>query len=251
MYFFASEAVIPMRQEARESSEMISQLVFGDIIETLDSSENWLHARCVDDGYEGWVSSNMLTEIDQVTYESLTEWEYVLRGGLRLEDGTYMPLAGGARIPLHDNSAFQIGKRKWQRAPDLKTLFLQPAFEAHNVAEHFRNAPYLWGGKSTFGIDCSGLMQVVYRICGVQLPRDSSQQALGGSHIAWKDRQPGDLAFFRKANQSHISHVGMVKDESTIIHASGKVRLDFLDENGIINIQTNQRTHLLVALQRY
>lgn len=113
----------------------------------------------------------------------------------------------------------------------------------------YLNAPYQWGGKSPFGIDCSGFTQMVYRLAGYQLKRDASQQVMQGKTVALSDAQVGDLAFFTN-EAGRITHVGLMLDNNRIMHASGKVRIDTLDEQGIIHHETKQYTHQLNIMKR-
>jgi hypothetical protein len=118
------------------------------------------------------------------------------------------------------------------------------------VAKKYLNAPYLWGGRTYWGIDCSGFSQIVYKIMGIPLPRDAKDQAKAGVDIiSMRDIQPGDLAFFGNS-EDNITHVGILLDMDTIIHASGKVRIDRFDETGIINKETGELTHNLVKIKR-
>ena len=113
------------------------------------------------------------------------------------------------------------------------------------TAKEFLNAPYLWGGKSFFGVDCSGFTQLVYKVNNVKLPRDAYQQAEVGEALSFvEESQPGDLAFFENA-EGRIIHVGIMLDDQKIIHASGKVRIDTLDSTGIFNQEMNKHTHKL------
>ena len=117
-----------------------------------------------------------------------------------------------------------------------------------STALSFLNAPYLWGGKSILGIDCSGLVQLCFNICGTELPRDARMQAEIGEEISLKNAICGDLAFF-KNKEGRINHVGILKDNSCILHASGKVKIDKINETGILN-KSGEYTHQLSHLKR-
>ena len=117
-------------------------------------------------------------------------------------------------------------------------------------AQKFLGAPYIWGGRSLFGIDCSGLVQLCARAAGKLLPRDASQQVQEGELVYFlPEIQPGDLAFFGNED-GKIVHVGIMLDSERIIHASGKVRIDYLDQTGIFNKERNEHTHRLQVIKR-
>ena len=145
---------------------------------------------------------------------------------------------------------FSWGGIQWKRTPELITTGTRSFEEVLPTVRFFLNTPYLWGGRSGAGIDCSGLTQQVFRMCGKAIPRDSSQQVLQGKEIEFGDHQPGDLAFFRKSNQTRITHVGIVGENGDFYHASGKVRLDFLNKNNILRLPTGNATHILVSIKR-
>ena len=231
---------------------MISQLVFGECGEILEESGAWVKVRNREDGYEGWVDSKMVLPGGFEALESLSQPSFALTGSLQLQDGTEMRLPLGARIPLKMGAtSFFWGDREWKSTSSLQLLSIQPREHLLEVAQLFTNTPYLWGGRSGAGIDCSGFTQLVFRMCGQLLPRDSTQQAQGGEEIEFGRHQIGDLAFFTKPGQERISHVGMVGKGNVIYHASGKVRLDFLTKNGILKHPTGNATHILVYLKRY
>ena len=117
------------------------------------------------------------------------------------------------------------------------------------VALSFLNSPYLWGGKTKFGTDCSGFVQSVFKIYGKILPRDSYQQALVGTEINLENSKTGDLAFFGKKIDS-ITHVGIVISNNRIIHSSGKVRIDNIVNEGILNVDSKKISHELQSVRR-
>ena len=231
---------------------MISQLVFGECGDILEEAGAWVRVRNREDGYEGWVDSKMILPGTPETLKSLPEPSFALSGSLQLQDGTEMRLPVGARIPINiGTSSFFWEDHEWKSTPSLQLLSQQPKEHLLEVAQLFINTPYLWGGRSGAGIDCSGFTQLVFRMCGQLLPRDSTQQAEGGEQIEFGKHQVGDLAFFTKPGKDRISHVGMVGKGNVIYHASGKVRLDFLTKNGILKHPTGNATHILVYLKRY
>lgn len=231
---------------------MISQLVFGEKGEVLESTEAWSRVRNREDGYEGWVDSKMILPTSEEGLSHLAEPFFALSGSLQLPDGSHMRLPLGARVPLNEEtSSFRLGTEEWTHTPDLQLLPPQSKSRLIELAQLFMNTPYLWGGRSGAGIDCSGFTQLVFRMCGHILPRDSTQQAQQGELVEFGSHQMGDLAFFCKPGKERISHVGIVGNGNVIYHASGKVRLDFLTKNGILKPLTGNATHILVYLKRY
>lgn len=264
MYYFASEAAIPIRSAAAESSEMVSQLLFGDIVIGKEVQENWLFIQHIEDGYEGWVTIYMLTPISQAEYENLQDWEYVHDANtiLKLQDGTEMRLPIGAKIPIFElTKSLRLGKFKNKDSFTLsgKTWHIlggeiKPILPPHLLlatAYKFLNIPYLWGGRGGFGIDCSGFTQSVFRLHGIALLRDASQQAKQGETISWENKQIGDLVFFAKKGKTNVSHVGIYIGDEKIIHSSGKVRVDKLNLNGLYSYESQNVTHTLLTIKRF
>ena len=220
-----------MRSNPSHSSEMVNQLLFGDSVEILDSVPEWLKVRSLFDNYEGWVSDKQLRLMEQPPAT-----DCVLPSDCRiLFDGLAVTAPAGASCSY-----------QWLTEDAIRQT--APSDPTH-VAQQFLGAPYLWGGRTSMGIDCSGLVQVVYKICGITLPRDASQQAGIGREVAISDARSGDLAFFSNSN-GKIVHVGIVDDDGMILHASGRVRRDRLDAKGIVNIETGVYTHSLTSVKR-
>ncbi len=246
--------VSALRKEHSHKSEMISQLLFGECCTLLEYGEQgWIKIKCRYDNYEGWCQVSHLVEIDEENYlqadKGLTDdWvNEVDYNGHHM----YVPL-GSSLTSLTHGKAFwrknsvQYSGKVWKPVVvKINTKIIK------QVAYKYLNTAYLWGGRSVFGIDCSGFSQMVYKFLNVQLPRDAWQQAEKGNTVnSLQDAVCGDLAFFDN-EESSIIHVGIVLNPQEIIHSSGKVRLDKLDKDGIVNLETKQRTHKLKVIKRY
>jgi hypothetical protein len=239
---------IPGRREGSDKSEMVTQLLFGDAYAVVEVQEKWVKIKTHFDDYDCWISKNQHFEISEKIYGELLSAPLVLSDDLVQvvqEGATYLPIVMGSALPLFKNGEMKIENRTFlfdgksiEPADINKGKILEYAFM-------YLNAPYLWGGKSPFGIDCSGFTQMVYKLCGYNLPRDAYQQfELGTSHSFVEEAEAGDLAFFDN-EAGKIVHVGIVVEPGKIIHASGKVRIDNLDHQGIFNKELNQYTHRL------
>jgi hypothetical protein len=254
--YIATEAAIPLRAAPKESAEMVSQIVFGERVIATQEEGNWLYVKNEDDGYEGWLTAYMLSPISAEQGEAEMAKRFVTQQGFFLEEDNggklYLPV--GASIPTGElwtkQGLLEIDGRSWA-LPDMTSLASGPNKDVIRTIQTFMNVPYLWGGRSSLGIDCSGLTQMAFRMCDVFLPRDSGQQWKEGTSISWENRQEGDLAFFSKENATKISHVGMIMGGEQIIHASGRVRIDDLSEAGIVQRTSKKLTHHLVGIKRY
>ncbi|MBW8359482.1 MAG: C40 family peptidase [Weeksellaceae bacterium] len=222
-------SVAPIRAEQSHQSEMVSQLLYGESAEILESNGNFTRIRMDFDGYEGWADSRQLAEIsDEVFSERRTQVLTKTFGFDDLKDGKLL-LSLGSELKSDINPVFETAT----------------GINIANAAKLFLNVPYLWSGRSFFGIDCSGLVQLVFKVHGITLPRDAYQQAEKGRVLDFvEESQPGDLAFFDD-EEGRITHVGIMLDDQRIIHAYGKVRIDTLDSSGIFNADLKRHTHKL------
>lgn len=227
LYGTANLACIPMRAAPSHRSELVNQLLYNETYRVLERQEEWLQIQCRHDGYEGWIAANQFHDCSKTTWAAA--WETVLPQAVQRLEQKY----------------FYLGT---PYSPSAPILSQQTALEqACTAAQALLWTPYLWGGRTCAGIDCSGLVQVAYRVGGWLLPRDASQQIACGEAVPWGAQQRGDLAFFHNAKGA-IVHVGMLLTPWQILHASGWVRVDRLDEAGIWH--KGQQTHELTALRR-
>ncbi len=245
--------VAPMRKEAAHRSEMVSQLLFGEIAEVLEETTLFTRLRCLYDGYEGWCQKTQLAAIDPAMFDEhnrllSADWSNtaILNDQpVQLPLGTPLSIFKEGKAVIGNYTISYTGK-----VHDPHTVLFTA--EAIRVAcMQYINTAYLWGGRSVFGIDCSGFVQQVFRFFNKHLPRDAWQQAEKGEMVGFlPEVQCGDLAFFDNEEGS-ITHVGLLFDEKTIIHSSGKVRIDPIDNMGIVSSDTGERTHRLRIIKRY
>ncbi len=255
MFGIAPLSLIPVRKEPNDRSEMVTQLLFGDVFQVLERTERWVQIRLSCDGYEGWIGSKQFQFISEKTFDRINDQPRVYTDNLVsvVENQTKretIPVVLGSSLPFWDGKIFHIENDAYQY--DGAVFQADPAQRRSLVATSlsYLNAPYLWGGKSPFGIDCSGLVQMVYKLHGIFLMRDAAQQSDQGTTLSFvEEADPGDLAFFDN-EEGHIIHVGMVLPKQQIIHASGKVRIDRLDHQGIYNEETRSYSHQLRLLKR-
>jgi hypothetical protein len=244
--------VSPLRAEASHRAEMVSQLLFGEPCEILElGKDNWIKIKCSYDGYEGWCQELQvmkLTENIPASAGLVRDWfEKITYNGreMRIPYGSQLPglVKGIAR--WGDVSI----KFDGQLIEPVTKIFTPEAIM--EVALPFLNTSYLWGGKSVFGVDCSGFCQTVFKFFNIALNRDAWQQAEQGEGIGFlQEARCGDLAFFDNA-EGRITHVGILLNDAEIMHSSVKVRIDPIDNMGIINADTKERTHRLRLIKRY
>ncbi len=248
-------SIAPIRVKPTDTSEMISQLLFGELVEIIEKEGSWIKVICLWDDYEGWMDIKQIEPILTEVYESYKSNSFYSLELIQPAAGNnhYLPITIGAALPDFDGINFRLNKNKYTFSGQAINPFSMEASPdlICKIGRKFLYAPYLWGGRSPFGIDCSGLTQVVYKLAGIKLPRDSSQQVEGGKTINIIDEaQPGDLAFFEN-KKGNITHVGVLFPDRKILHASGRVRIDDIDHLGIHNKEIGQYTHHLRIIKRF
>ncbi len=234
---------IPLRAEPAESAEMVSQLVFGEGYRVLEEISGWLRIEMKTDSYTGWIDGSLFTPAE----EGFEPDSLVISPLARLEpEGAGHPilLPAGSLLPALEGDMIRIRNRSYR--------FEGERMVPGEAQERFREAalqvisvPYIWGGRSGFGFDCSGLTQYMCLLRNISMPRDSSEQAGIGQTLSFPhEAGEGDLAFFDN-EEGVIIHVGIFLETGQLLHAHGEVRIDPIDQQGIFNRDKQRYTHTL------
>jgi hypothetical protein len=253
-YGICNLSIVTVRIEPAHRSEQISQLLFGEIFQVLETQQEWIKIRMSFDDYEGWIQASQQQEIGLTDYIELQKSKPFLTYDLvqlLLNHQSIYSVVLGSTLPWFRSGSCRIGQASFTFDGNAKQPDLQNG--SKGLVENafmYINAPYLWGGRTPFGIDCSGLTQMIYKLSGIPLKRDAWMQAEQGHAVHLLDEsQPGDLAFFDN-DEGKIIHVGILTAKNRIIHASGKVRVDNVDHQGIFNTETRKYTHNLRLIKR-
>lgn len=257
-YGISNLSLVPVRTDSNETSEMCTQILFGEHYSILDETKKWCKIRLFWDGCEGWIDQKVVNEIPEKTFEQLAQQQSIVTTHpfniVQPENGySNFLIVAGSTLPFYkpSNNTFRIGEESYTIQGDklfpVKKNIRKILIE--NALKYF-NSPYLWGGRSPFGVDCSGLAQILYKMVGIPIPREATQQALLGENITFvEEALPGDLAFFDNED-GRIVHVGIVWEKNKVIHSSGKVRIDNIDHFGIFNIDTGRYSHQMRLMKR-
>ncbi|MFW5963128.1 MAG: NlpC/P60 family protein [Bacteroidota bacterium] len=253
------DPLIPIRFAPSDRSEMTDQILFGEFFQIFDEQGDWCFIKNKLNNYTGWINKKH-------RYTSVSDDEYRNRENLTkitskpltiIEDencSNTLTIPGGSMLPNYreENKSFHLGDEKYiihtSTSDDKEDSKEQKIL---SCAKQYLNAPYLWGGKTLLGMDCSGFVQVIFRMAGINIPRDSSEQVKYGEGVGFIDQaKPGDVAFFDN-EEGNIIHTGILLNKQEIIHASGRVRIDLIDHQGIYNKETHQYSHKLRIIKQF
>lgn len=248
-------SVVSVRKDPADTTEQVTQLLFGDHYEVVEATKDkkWLKIKINFDLYTGWIDAKQHQSISPEYYEHINNSEYKITTDLTaslLYNKSPLMVLIGSIIPISSAELFKM-EEQFAFNGEAKNMGQKREFEfVKAIAQKYLNAPYQWGGKSPFGIDCSGFTQMVFKISGYKLHRDASQQAVQGKPVDNLEAgKPGDVAFFQN-KEGKINHTGILLGPDKIVHASGKVRVDHLNEEGILNLETKIYSHQLAHIRR-
>lgn len=247
-------SAVAVRESPSEKSQMVNQLLFGELMAVKDTKNDWFLIETVDDCYVGWVCKNQIKQLTDTEFaiikESKPYYLQTLSAQVRGKGGK-IPVFRGAQFHGWEDGAFIIaGESFYYKKAVHEVSESAGSREIITVARTYLNVPYLLGGRSPLGIDGPGLVQMIFKMNGVLLPRKVVQQVEKGEQILFVEAsEPADLAFFEGAD-GVVSHVGIILNENKILHAWGKVRIDFIDHQGIFNKELGKYTHQLRVVKR-
>lgn len=249
-YGICNLAIVPMRAEASDRSEQVSQILFGETFEIIEWTGKWVKITTANDNYTAWIGRLQFIMLGHtafkrfkqtpppLTYRAVTQAWKIANNSI-----IYLPM--GCSLAFLEGTTCHIGDERFEIIGEIG--------ETENLAvtaTSFLNSPYLWGGRTHFGIDCSGFTQAVFKLHGINLLRDASQQFEQGYMInSLHETKLGDVAFFDN-DKGTVVHVGIMLSSEKIIHASGKVKIDSIDDKGIYSNELKRYTHNFCGVRR-
>ncbi len=256
-YGISALSIIPVRKEPSEKSEMVTQILYGERFEIIEEMVGWCHVLLAFDNYEGWIDQKMVTPLSHRAYTKIETSHAAITTDvfsiIPINEEQNQMIVAGSTLPVWrpykkefklNGQVFSMpGSVVYGKIKDPRDVAIEQALK-------YFNAPYLWGGRSPFGIDCSGFTQIIYKQAGVTIPRDASKQVFSGKPLSFVDEaKPGDLAFFDN-DEGEIVHVGIIWKRNKIIHASGKVKIDNVDQFGIFDVDLQRYTHKMRVMKK-
>ena len=251
-YGICDLAFFPLRKEGNHRSEMVSQVLFGEIYSVLEQKDDWMLIELDFDSYQGWIDRKLFCRVSENFLDKYRIEKAVYTTAWYQQTGSkhqFITTGFGSRLPLWDGLTFNLnGDEFFVRGVVHREDTEMNLDELLSIAVSLTGVPYLWGGRSVFGIDCSGFVQSIFKFKSIRLPRDASQQVHNISPKSFAEASKADLCFFSN-DRGDITHVGIILEEGKVIHASGKVRIDSIDEKGIYNKDLSEYTHRLHSLR--
>ena len=235
-----------MRAEPKDTSELVSQVIYGESFKIIEQRANWSLIKLSFDNYKGWIDNKQLVEISETVYDSTISEANIYSSDL-IE---FIQINNKGLLTIPFGSTLNSIKLFDHSFDGNTTKTIQPKENLVKTSLLFINSPYLWGGRTPFGIDCSGFTQIIYKINGYKIDRDAKDQVNLGLSLSFiEESEPGDLAFFDN-KEGDIVHVGIIMEDNHIIHSHGQVRIDRLDQTGIYNVDTKKHTHKLRVIKK-
>jgi cell wall-associated NlpC family hydrolase len=248
--YICENVFVPLRSGPSHKSEMLSQILFGEKYTITEKVGTWMKIETIFDKYTGWID---MGHLQHAATRDRSSGQVLNRSLLCFKnDNSKLVLEAGCEVfnPDFENKTFIVGDTQYTTSPEFNDTYISTTDSLADSAMKYINSPYIWGGRIPSGIDCSGLTQLVYKIKGIPIPRDSWQQAEAGRSVDFIDQaEPGDLVFFDN-DRGIISHVGMILSRGLVIHASGRVRIDSIDHQGIFKSEIGTYSHKLRTIRR-
>jgi hypothetical protein len=252
-YGISEISIIPLRKESNRQSEMTSQILFGETFQILEEITEWCFIKTTIDNYEGWINSSSISQLSDVNFDKIAKDKQFVVTNLYEEiintrDNSKVVIPFGSTLPNFDlnQGSFFINSHEYK----IEKYIAETDRDLIVRSKLFLNAPYLWGGRNPFGIDCSAFSQIIFKSIDVIIPRDARDQVKLGTTVNFiGDTKAGDLAFFDDP-EGNITHVGIILEQNKIIHSSVKVRIDHIDQQGIYNMELKKYTHKLRIIKR-
>ncbi len=239
-YAICPLGVVPVRAGAHHRSELLSQLLFGELVEIVDrKGAQWYKVRCTWDEVSGWVPAEQLQALTPTEYDRYRQHYAICLDLLQpvMSGGRQILVPIGSRLPAFDGLRFELAGEWWTYSG--QAVFpedLPPrASLLARIARRYLSAPFLQGGRSPLGIDSGALIQLAFGALGIALPRLPAAQVMEGEEVNFFDEyRPGDIAFFEN-HKGQLVHAGILLPEGQVLHCHERVRIDKVDHFGIFD----------------